>query len=141
MSILNRWWRPRNLLLAWFGYWIGLVLITLGSAIASARRLMADPNSHGSADLSFANGTFTAKIAQPGHPTWTGTVSVLTLALLVAVPPLLLWLMWLIGTSRTNNAEKNAANESARRQELYATDSRTEIIESSPSRRRAREES
>jgi hypothetical protein len=115
--------------------------ITLARPIAALSRLGADANSHGSANVSFGNGTFTAKISQAGQPTWVGSVSVITLALLVAVPPLLLWLMWLIGASRTNNAEHTAANYSARRQELYATDSRTEIIESSPSRRRAREES
>jgi hypothetical protein len=141
MSFLNRWWRPRNLLLAWCGYWIALVLITLGPVIVSLKRLMGDTNSHGSANVSFGNGRFTANISQAGHPTWVGSVSVLTLALLVAVPPLVLWLMWLIGASRTNNAEQRAASDAARPQELYATDSRTEIIESSPSRRRAREES
>jgi hypothetical protein len=62
------------------------------------------------------------------------------LALLVAIPPLVLWLAGLAGTSRTNNAESSAAKE-ARREELYATDSRTDFIESSPSRRRVREES
>jgi hypothetical protein len=62
------------------------------------------------------------------------------LALLVAIPPLVLWLAGLAGTSRTNNAESTAAKE-AGREELYATDSRTDLIESSPSRRRVREES
>jgi hypothetical protein len=62
------------------------------------------------------------------------------LALLVALPPLVLWLVWLAGTPRTNNAESSAAEE-ARQEELYARDSRTDFIESSLSRRRVREES
>jgi hypothetical protein len=61
-------------------------------------------------------------------------------ALLVAMPPLLLWLVWLVGTSRTNNADSSAAKP-VRLQELYSTDSRTEFIESSPSKRPVREES
>jgi hypothetical protein len=104
-------------------------------------RLAGEANSHGSADLKFGDGGFTAIIRQAGQTLWTGSVSLLTLTLLVAGPPLLLWLMWFVGTSRTNNAEQIAANDLARRQELYATDSRTEIIESSTSKRRAREES
>ena len=98
------------------------------------------PNSHGSVNVSFGNGAFTANILEGSRTTWTGGVSLLTLVLLVAVPPLLLWLVWLVGTSRTNNAELSAAKRDARREELYATDSRTEITESSPSRRHAREE-
>jgi hypothetical protein len=141
MSSPRRWWRPRNLFLAWCGYWIALLAVTVAKPLAAAIRLAQDPKSHGNAAISFGNGVFTANISQAGQPSWTGSVSVLTLTLLVAGPPLLLWLMWFIATSRTNNAEQTAANDQARPQELYATDSRTEIFESSPSRRRAREES
>jgi hypothetical protein len=141
MRAASVWWRPRNLLLAWCGYWAVLLVITLGRAIVTVKHLVGDPNSHGSAGISFGDGRFVAHITQGGQSVWTGSVSVLTLAMLVAVPPLLLWLMWLVGTSRTNNAEQRVVNDPARRQELYATDSRTEIIESSTSKRRAREES
>jgi hypothetical protein len=141
MSLTRRWWRPRNLFLAWCGYWLALVAVTVAKPLAAAIRLTQDPQSHGNAAVSFANGVFTASISQAGQPSWTGSVSVLTLTLLAAGPPLLLWLMWFVATSRTNNAEQIAANDGPRPQELYATDSRTEIFESSPSRRRAREES
>jgi hypothetical protein len=68
-------------------------------------------------------------------------MSMLTLAFLVGIPPLLLWFVWLFGMSRTNNAGRSATEADIRAKELHATDSRTEIIESSTSRRRAREES
>jgi hypothetical protein len=141
MTATRRWWRPRNLFLAWCGYWVALVAVTAAKPLAAAIRLTQDPNSHGDAAISFGNGVFTANISQAGQPTWTGSVSALTLTLLVAGPPLLLWLMWFVATSRTNNAEQIGANDAARAKELYATDSRTEIIESSTSARRAREES
>jgi hypothetical protein len=99
-----------------------------------------DPNSHGTAGVSFAGGVFVGTIAPAGRTTWSGSVSLLTLALLVAIPPLVLWLVWLAGTSRTNNADASVANQ-LRQEELYATDSRTKFTESSPSRRRVREES
>jgi hypothetical protein len=140
MKSARHWWRPRNLLLAWCAYWVALLLITLGPAIRAGWRMAQVPNSHGTVAVSLTDGVFLGTIGESGRTTWSGSVSLLTLALLVAIPPLLLWLVWLIGTSRTNNAGSSAANQVGR-QQLYATDSRTEFNESSPSRRRAREES
>ncbi|HEX2693058.1 MAG TPA: hypothetical protein VHL12_03290 [Gemmatimonadaceae bacterium] len=99
-----------------------------------------NPSSHGTATVSVTDGVFVGSIAEAGRTTWSGSVPLLTLALLVGIPPLLMWLVWLVGTPRTNHADSSAANQ-ARQQELYATDSRTEFTESSPSRRRVREES
>jgi hypothetical protein len=141
MRFHRAWWRPRNLLLAWCAYWVTLVVVGLGPAIAVGWRLSHDPESHGNAAIKFGNGIVNATISEPGRSSWGGSISVLTLALLVAIPPLLLWLVWLVGTSRTNNAGRDAANADPQQRELYATDSRTQTFESSTSRRRAREES
>jgi hypothetical protein len=106
------------------------------------------PGGHGSANVSFANGTLTASIVEAGRTTWAGSIAILTLGLLVAVPPLLLWLVWLAGLPRTNNADeidlKNEnLNNEKRRSELHATEPRIGIIDSSSStsKRRAREDS
>lgn len=141
MRFRRKWWRPRNLLLAWCAYWLTLIVVGLGPAIAVGWRMSHDRGSHGSAAVNIGDGVFKASVSEAGRAGWAGSISLLTLALLVAIPPLLLWLVWLVGTSRTNNAERNAADTGTRQRELYATDSRPEIFESSTSRRRAREES
>jgi hypothetical protein len=67
-------------------------------------------------------------------------VSFLTLTLLVTIPPLLLWILWLAGSSRTNNADENAFEARAGQSELQAKDQHIGIIDKSTSKRRAREE-
>jgi hypothetical protein len=140
MSSTNRWWRPRNLLVAWSAYWVGLILVKLSPAIAAGWRLSRQPQVHGDAGVSFGDGGIGAHIAQAGQTTWAGSVSFLSLVLLIAIPPLVLWFIWLIGASRTNNAEHTGVNAHKAQRNLYAADSRTEIIDSSTSKRRTREE-
>jgi hypothetical protein len=82
----------------------------------------------------------TATITESGRTTWTGSVSFLTLVLLVTIPPLVLWLLWLAGSSRTNNADENAPKARATQSQLQAKDQRIGIIDTSTSKRRAREE-
>jgi hypothetical protein len=69
---------------------------------------------------------------------------VLTLAFLIAGPPLLLWLAWLAGSSRTNHAEGKAVKNQKAVSELHEAETRIGIVESPTSstlKRRAREES
>lgn len=67
-------------------------------------------------------------------------ISVLTLSLVVTIPPLVLWLIWLAGSSRTNNADGNALKTRATQSELQAGEPRIGIVDTSTSKRRAREE-
>jgi hypothetical protein len=68
---------------------------------------------------------------------------VLTLALLIAVPPLLIWLVWLAGSSRTKHADEIATGSRNTKRELSAAEPRIGTIETrtSTSTRRTREES
>jgi hypothetical protein len=144
MRLSFRRWRPSYLLLAWSAYWLGLVLIKLSPAIAAGWRLSQQAHGQGSANAGFANGMLSATITDSGRTTWAGSISVLTLALLVAVPPLLLWLVWLAGSARTNNADAMPLKNEKARSELDAAKPRIGIIDtsaSSTSKRRAREES
>jgi len=140
MSSTKRLWRPRNLFYAWSAYWATLVVVKLWAPMLAAWRMSRQPNVHGDAGLSFGDGGVIAHVAEAGKTTWAGSISFLTLVLLVAVPPLVLWLIWLVGASRTNNAEHSGLNSHHAERELYSIDSRTEIIDSSTSKRRTREE-
>src|SRR6476619_2648780 len=88
-------WRPRHLLAAWGLYWLGLVAVTLGRAIAPIQRATSGPPNSGSVGVSFDASMFSLNVQQHGQTIWTGSASFLTIALWVAGPPLILWLLWM----------------------------------------------
>jgi hypothetical protein len=124
-------------------YWIGLALVKLGPVVTAAWRLSRQTE-HGNAGVSFSNGTISGQITDAGHTLWAGSMSFTYLTLLVTIPPLLLWIVWLVTSSRTNNAGEIGLNKQTDQRELSATEPRIGIIDtssSSTSKRRAREES
>jgi hypothetical protein len=92
-------WRARHLLLAWSAYWAGLAAVTLTPALRALDRL-SGPGEHGTAGATFSDGVLTLTVASPEAPGWTGAATVGELAFWVAVPPLLLWLLWLLRRPR-----------------------------------------
>jgi hypothetical protein len=144
MTFSFRRWRPRHILFAWSAYWVGLVLVQLWPAIVAGWRMSQQADSHESANASMTDGILSANIIEAGHTTWAGSISVLTLAFLIAGPPLLLLLAWLADSSRTNHAEGKAVKNDKKVSELHAAEPRIGIVESPTSstlKRRAREES
>ena len=139
MRFSLRRWRPSQLLLAWSVYWIGLALVTLGPAIAALWRLSQFAE-HGNANVALNNGLLSATIVDGTRTVWSGSITILNLALFVAIPPLLLWLIWLAGSARMNNAT-GIDEENEERGELRAAEQRIGNIEPSPSKRQVREES
>jgi hypothetical protein len=134
-------WRPRHLLAAWCAYWAGLALVTLWPAIGAGWRMSQQAHGKGTVSASFGDNGVSAIISESGKTTWTGSISVVHLALLIAGPPLVLWLIWLMRASRTNNAGEPGALSHGTPKELYGSNSRTQIFDSSTSKRGTREES
>jgi hypothetical protein len=95
MRLRLRDWQPRQLLTAWIVYWIGLVVVGIGSALPIMWR-MTRPDAKGSANVSFGDAGFLATISEGAKVTWQASVSLTTLSFLVAIPPLVLWLLWLM---------------------------------------------
>lgn len=95
---------------------------------------------HGTVTGGFGNGVFNATIVDSGKTTWAGSITAIHLALLIAGPPLILWLIWLMRASRTNNAGEPTALGHPTRKELYGSEVRTETFDSSTSKRETREE-
>src|SRR5438128_2297016 len=89
-----RSWGAGRLFLAWVVYWLALVAIGLGPAIPAVWRATHAGNG-GNISAGFGNGGFTLTIALRGEQLWAGSIHLLPLALLFAVPPLVLWLAWL----------------------------------------------
>lgn len=142
MILSLRRWRPRHLLLAWSAYWIALILVTLWPAIAAGWRL-SRANGHGSFNAGVTDGVFSATLVDGGQTVWTGAISLSTLALLIALPPLAIWLVWFAMSSRTNNAEVIASTSQSKPRELAGSDRTPGMTEpfSQTSIRQRREES
>jgi hypothetical protein len=100
MELSLRRWKPGQLLLGWATYWVGLVGTTLGPAIGASWRATRLPEGHGSIEAGFANGTIHYTVVEDGVKTWTGATSMTTALLWLAVPPLVLWVAWLIVRDR-----------------------------------------
>jgi hypothetical protein len=95
LFLLSRW-KPRHLLAAWSAYWVGLIAVKLGPAIVSILRVTVPAGAKGDASANLGDGGLNVVIHGNGTTVWSGTASVVSIALWLAVPPLLLWLAWLI---------------------------------------------
>ena len=87
-------WRARHLLVSWSAYWIALLLALVGPAIPSLWRV-SRPDAQGAVSASAGNGILRLIVTEGSATAWTGDIQLLTLALLVAAPPLAIWALWL----------------------------------------------
>lgn len=85
-----------HLLGAWGAYWVGLAGITLAPFARWAWDLGRIPGSHGSASLSIGDAGVTLLALTDNVTAWSGVASLLEVALWIAGPPLVLWLVWLL---------------------------------------------
>ena len=99
-----RGWRPRHILLAWFGYWLTLAAVTLGPAITAVIRATR-PDAKGGISAGMGDGGINVTVTEGGVTTWSGAASLLELALWIALPPVLLWLAWLFSRPRRGTIE------------------------------------
>ncbi|HJP84504.1 MAG TPA: hypothetical protein VJ852_00810 [Gemmatimonadaceae bacterium] len=100
----RRRFRVRNLLLSWTAYWLALIVVGLFPAGLAIWRMSQLPHGQGSVNASVNDGVVTANVLQNGATTWTGSISLLGLALLIALPPLVMWAVSLVVSARTINA-------------------------------------
>jgi hypothetical protein len=87
-------WRPGHLLAAWATYWVVLALALVGPAIAPLWRVTR-PGAHGSASASIGNGILRMIVTDGPSTVWSRDIGLATLAVAIAVPPLVLWTFWL----------------------------------------------
>lgn len=108
MRLLRRW-RAKHLLLAWIAYWVLLVLVGLRSAIAAVISALNAPKGLGSIGVNVGDGLAKLTVSS-GAGTWTGSMSLTALALWLAGPPLLLWLLW-VATRREPATAREAEGD------------------------------
>ena len=100
-----RSWSAGKLFVSWIAYWALLIAIGLGPAIGAIWRVSRGAKDQGSAALSFGDGVFSLKVTNIGATTYSGSIHVLPLTLLVAGPPLLLWLLWVASRSKRSSPD------------------------------------
>lgn len=95
-----RRWRPLHLLAAWIVYWLALVVVAVIPPLLAFLRMPEGPGDPRSANLSFGDGVFTASVKYLDRVMWSGSIHLLSLALLLAGPPLALFVAWLASRRR-----------------------------------------
>ena len=95
-------WSASALFGTWVAWWAALIGVTLGPGLVRAVRLARQPGNHGSFSASVDGGRLLFKVVDGAGPTgtWTLGTSVWTALAWIAVPPLALWVVWLISRPR-----------------------------------------
>lgn len=86
--------KVRHLLYAWLAYWTTLTVWALSPAALVLGKLSRD-GAHGDASAGISDGLLNVSVTSGGTTRWAASVSLSTLALALAVPPILLWCWWL----------------------------------------------
>jgi hypothetical protein len=142
MRFSLRHWRPRHLFAAWVTYWIGLLIALVAPAISAGWKVTR-PDAHGSVNVGFSDGIINATIIDASNTLWHGSIAFSTFVLWAALPPLALWIVWMLLASRTNNAERERLPESEMRREPLLSEPGTTVTDriSRSTIRRRQEES
>ncbi|MES2177120.1 MAG: hypothetical protein V4550_04580 [Gemmatimonadota bacterium] len=105
-------WRAGHLLAAWATWWVVLVAVKLGPAIGAVLKATGGTDSKSSVAAGFDNANLHLTIVDAGVTIWERTAPFSSIVAWIALPPLLIWVAWLV--ARPARAELGAANESAR---------------------------
>jgi hypothetical protein len=110
MTLSIRGWNVRHLVSASVAYWAGLAAVTLAPFSIAVVPLTRLSGNRGSANASFGDAGLTLTALKDGATIYTSTWPPLQIALWIAVPPLALWIAWLVTRpSRADAAALRAA--------------------------------
>jgi hypothetical protein len=95
-------WKAGSLLATWIAYWVALVGVTIGPGLYKGWRLTRAPGSHGMVSASFDNGRllFDVNDTAAAAGVWHFSTSLSTAIAWIAIPPLALWVLWLVSRPR-----------------------------------------
>jgi hypothetical protein len=101
-----RRWRASHLLWTWAVYWLALAAVTLGPLVRAAWRVTRAGAAHGTVSASVGGGLLRAVVstAEGGGHSWTASAHVGAVTFWIAVPPLLIWALWLASRPRQPDA-------------------------------------
>lgn len=95
-------WTAGTLLGTWATYWAALLGVTIGPGLLAAWRLTRGQESHGKMIASLDNGHLLLQVSDAAGATgpWTFNTSIATALAWIALPPLALWVVWLVSRPR-----------------------------------------
>jgi hypothetical protein len=94
-------WKAGTLLATWVAYWAALVGVTIGPGLLKAWQLTHAPGSHGNASASFDDGKLLFNVNDTaGVGSWSFHTSMAAAVAWIAIPPLALWVLWLVSRPR-----------------------------------------
>jgi|SRR5690349_5752932 hypothetical protein len=102
-------WRPLHLLFSWCAYWAALLIVAIGPAVPAILRATA-PNAKGEINVSLGDAGFLLTVKEAGRLTWSGSVHIVTAALWIGIPPLVLWILWLRARPRRSTISATASS-------------------------------
>src|SRR5262245_1236811 len=95
-SLIGRW-RVSTLLFSWFVFWTALIIVKLGPAILAGWRAIRGA---GGITASAGDSMLSLTITEHGATTWSGSESIILVIVWTFAPPLLLFLLWIVGAER-----------------------------------------
>ena len=135
----RRRFRVRNLLFSWTAYWLALIVVGLSPAIVAIRRVASVGPGRGHINAGISDTGMYATVIQDGVTTYNGSISLLAVALLVALPPLIMWAIFVLAAARTNDADESRVVEHAGVTSLNSGDTEFFSPSSPTSKRTSRE--
>lgn len=92
---MGRLSRLSTLVASWILYWLLLVGVKLGPAIAAIMRATGGPSDgKSSVNVSYGDSGFVLDVAQQGQTVYHASASAMSLVLWIGIPPLVLWVLW-----------------------------------------------
>ena len=85
-------WSRRVLLLACAAYWAVLLLVLLGPPLIAGWRVTRPDAGHGAINASLDGAMLNISMSSAHTASWSGSIGLWTLSLLIAGPPIVLWL-------------------------------------------------
>jgi hypothetical protein len=104
-------WSAGTLFGSWVVWWAALIGVTIGPGLLRATQVIRRPGTHGTASASFENSHLLFKVVDGTSPTgmWTFSTSFGAALAWMAIPPLALWLLWLMSRPRRTSLPSPAA--------------------------------
>ena len=95
-------WTAGTLLGTWAAYWAALLGVTIGPGLLAAWRLTRGSGPHGTIVASIDGSEVLLKVNESVSATgaWSFSTSIAAALAWIALPPLALWLVWLISRPR-----------------------------------------
>lgn len=97
--------RPWKLIVGlWGAYWVALAAFALGPlALAVIRATSGPDNGKSSVNVDFGNGGFSVTAIDQGRTAYAGSIGLVSAALWIAGPPLLIWLAFTVRGRRVEH--------------------------------------